>query len=275
MKKNLYNKLKLKANKLRIKILSSINTAKKGHIGGSLSCLDILISLYYSKVFNLGKKYINNSKKDYFILSKGHAAISLYSIFSDLGFSKNYDLKNFNKFPSYLTEHPQLNKKLPGIDFETGSLGNGVGLASGLGYALKLKKKNNKVIVLIGDGDLYEGSTWEALLFLSHLKLNNVIVLIDRNKLITLGSTENICKLEPLDKKLSSFSFNVHKVNGHNFKDLIKLQNRLKKKSNKPNIVICDTIKGKGINFIENEHTSHHRVLNEKEFKLAMENFNA
>jgi transketolase len=275
MKKNLHSNLRLKAKELRKEILNSINSAKKGHIGGSFSCLDILISLFYAKVFNLGKKYINNSNRDFFILSKGHAAISLYSIFADLGFSKNYNLKNFNKFPSYLTEHPQLHKKLPGIDFETGSLGNGVGLASGLGHALKLKKKKNKIIVLIGDGDLYEGSTWEALLFLSHLKLDNVIVLIDRNKLITLGSTENICRLEPLDKKLSSFSFNVHKVDGHNFNDLIKLQNKLKKKSTKPNIVICDTIKGKGINFIENEHTSHHRILNNKEFKLAMEDFNA
>ena len=115
----------------------------------------------------------------------------------------------------------------------------------------------------------------EALLFLSHLKLNNVIVLIDRNKLITLGGTENICKLEPLDKKLSSFSFNVHKVNGHNFKDLIKLHNRLKKRAISLTLSFAIPIKGKGINFIENEHTSHHRVLNEKEFKLAMENFNA
>jgi len=276
MKKNLINNLELKSNKLRKEILTSINEAKKGHLGGSFSCLDILISLYYSKIFNFGKEFINTTNRDYFILSKGHAAISLYSIFADLGFSKNYNLKMFNKFPSYLTEHPQLNKKLPGIDFETGSLGNGLGLAAGLGYALKLKKKKNKVFVLIGEGDLYEGSTWEAILSLSHLKLDNVNVFIDRNKLITLGNTEKICKLEPLDKKLKSFSMNVQKTDGHNFKKIIKLFNSLKKtKIKKPNVVIFDTTKGKGIKFIENTHTSHHRILPNNEYKMAMSDFYA
>ena len=272
--KNLIELMKIKSNFHRMQILESINLAQKGHLGGSFSCLDILISLYYSKIFNLGKKYINNPKKDFFILSKGHSAISLYSIFYDLGFSKNYNLKMFNKFPSFLTEHPQVHKNLPGIEFETGSLGNGLGLAAGLGYALKLKKKKNKVFVLIGEGDLYEGSTWEAFLSLSHLELDNVYVLIDRNKLITLGSTEKICKLEPLRQKLISFSMNVHNVNGHKFNDIINLFNKLKiKKNKKTNVVVFNTTKGKGIKFIENTHTSHHRILPKSEYEIAINNF--
>lgn len=248
----------------RANILKTIHKSKKGHIGGSLSCLDILCSIYYSKIFDF-------RKKDKFLLSKGHAALSLYSVLEDLKYSKYIRTKNFNRYPSFLTEHPQLNKKLKGIEFESGSLGNGLGVGSGIAFGNKLSKKKSKIIVLIGDGELYEGSSWEALLLSSHLNLSNILFIIDRNKLITLGKTEQITRLNPLKEKFISFGLNVMTTDGHNVKKLInKLKIFKSYKGNKPTILICDTIKGKGISLIENKPEFHHGILSDSQYSEAI-----
>lgn len=260
----IFKHIKSKAAFHRKNITKTICVSKKGHIGGSLSCVDIMCSIYYSKLFNF-------KKKDKFLLSKGHAALALYSILFDLKYSKNFDTNKFNKFPSLLTEHPQINSKLPGIEFESGSLGNGMGVGSGIAYANKLLKKKSKVIVLIGDGELYEGSCWEALLLSSQLKLSNILFIVDRNRLITLGSTENITKLNPLKKKFNTFGLNTMETDGHDIKKILsKLKLFKNYKGKKANILICNTTKGKGISFIENKPEFHHKILNDIQYKKAL-----
>jgi len=204
-------------------------------------------------------------------MSKGHAALALYSILEDLKYSRFFNTKNFNRYPSLLTEHPQLNSKLKGIEFESGSLGNGMGVGSGIAYANKINKKNSKTIVLIGDGELYEGSSWEAMLLSSHLKLSNILFVVDRNKLITLGRTENIAKLQPLKKKFGSFGLNVMETDGHDIGKLIyKLSLFKSYTGKKPSMLICNTVKGKGISLIENKPEYHHGLLNEKQYLKAI-----
>lgn len=260
-------KLQKTSNDLRISILKQIFKVKKGHIGGSYSCLDILLSLYCSNIFKLNKKnyqYLNN---DTFILSKGHSAIALYSVLEFKKFSRSFKLKNLHKNGELLMEHPSPNKKLPGIEIETGSLGNGIGIGSGMAYGDK--KKN--VIVLVGDGEMYEGSNWEAMMMASHYDLNNLLVLIDRNNSLTLDKTENVIKLESLVNKITSFGFNVDQVDGHNYQKILNSLIKFKKnKSKKPTCIIYNTIKGKGAKYIENNLKFHHSVPSASEYKKIL-----
>ena len=262
-----YSNLKKISNQLRVKILKIIFKVKKGHIGGSFSCLDILVSIYISKIFNFSKKNFLKNKNDFFILSKGHSAIALYSVLDFLKISKYFNLENFHKKNGLLMEHPSPNKKLPGIEIETGSLGNGIGIGSGIAFANKKKK----VIILVGDGELYEGSNWEAMILASHFKLHNLLVIVDRNFSITLDKTENIMKLESLKNKFKSFGFDTSVINGHNFKHIIESLNKFKiKKNGRPTCLICKTKKGKGSNLLESNLKFHHAVPNEEEYKIAI-----
>ena len=261
--------LKNIATQLRIKTIKTIFKAKKGHIGGSFSCLDILVSLYVSNIFNLSKNDFVKKKNDFFILSKGHSAIALYAVLDFLKFSKNFFLDNFHKKGSLLMEHPSPNKKLPGIEVETGSLGNGLGIGSGIAFANK--KNNKKVIILVGDGELYEGSNWESMLLASHFKLHNLLLIVDRNFSITLDKTEDVMKLESLKKKIKSFGFDTFVIDGHNF---VSILNRLKKfkekKNGKPTCIICETKKGKGSSILESNLKFHHSIPNDIEYKAII-----
>jgi|688.fasta_scaffold317337_2 transketolase len=263
--------LKKISTRLRINILNAIFKVKKGHIGGSFSCIDILVCIYISNIFNFKKINFQKKINDFFILSKGHSALALYSVLDYLKISKNYSLNNFHKPGSLLMEHPSPNIKLPGIEIETGSLGNGLGV--GTGIAFSNKKNNKKTIVLVGDGELYEGSNWEAMLVASHFKLRNLLVLVDRNFSITLDKTESIMKLENLKKKFMAFGFKTIVVDGHNYlKLLTQLQKFKIEKSEKPTCIICKTKKGKGSIVLESDLKFHHNVPNKIEYKNILKN---
>lgn len=259
------------SKEIRLNILKEIFNKKKGHIGGCLSCVDLIVSIYFSNIFKLKKKNLKSKKRDRFILSKGHAALTLYAVLDKIGVSKNFKLSNFHKNGSLLLEHPSPSKKLPGIETETGSLGNGIGIGCGTAYA----KKDLKVIILVGDGELYEGSNWEALMMAASYNLKNLLVIVDRNKLITLDKTENLIKLENLKKKFKAFNFNTSVINGHNFEEIKKKLLVFKKtKNNKPSCIIANTTKGKGIKFMENNKEFHHKIPNKLEYQKALELLN-
>lgn len=261
--------LKSISKKIRKTILNTIYTAKTGHIGGSLSCVDILISLYFGKHLKFDPKKPKLKDRDRLIVSKGHATAAYYSVLAHLGFIKISELQTYCRNNTRLATH--LSGSVPGVEFDTGSLGHGLGIACGLAYSAKIDKKKYKVFALISDGELYEGSIWEALLFASHYKLNNLVIIVDRNNQIVMDKTEDCIKLNPLEKKFKSFGYKTFQINGHSFKDLDRVFKEIRKKKNpSPTIVIANTIKGKGISFMEKNVKWHHAVPQKDEFEKAL-----
>jgi transketolase len=240
---------------IRKKILKVSNSAKSAHIGSSLSIVDILVVLY--------KKFL---KKNIFILSKGHACLAYYCVLQKFNYITDKILKSYGKNNTILLSH--VSHKVPGVVFSTGSLGHGLPYAVGRALAEKIDKKNKKIYVLISDGELNEGTTWESLLFASFHKLDNLVVIIDYNKIQSLDFTKNVLQIEPLNKKLISFGCNVKIINGHNH---YKIYNSLLYKSkNKPYAIIANTIKGKGVKFMENSILWHYKSPNNQELIKAI-----
>ena len=261
--------LKSISKKIRKTILNTIYTAKTGHIGGSLSCVDILISLYFGKHLKFDPKKPKLKDRDRLIVSKGHATAAYYSVLAHLGFIKISELQTYCRNNTRLATH--LSGSVRGVEFDTGSLGHGLGIACGLAYSAKIDKKKYKVFALISDGELYEGSVWEALLFASHYKLNNLVIIVDRNNQIVMDKTEDCIKLNPLEKKFKSFGYKTFQINGHSFKDLDRVFKKIRKKKNSPpTVVIANTIKGKGISFMEKNVKWHHAVPQKEEFEKAL-----
>ena len=259
------------STQLRIRILKIVFIVKKGHIGGSFSCLDILVCLYVSNIFNFSKLNFKKKTNDFFILSKGHSAIALYSVLDYIKISKYFKLENFHRPGSFLMEHPSPNIKLPGIEIETGSLGNGIGIGAGIAF-----KQKKKVIILVGDGELYEGSNWEAMLLASNFKMHNLLVIVDRNYSITLNKTEDVMKLENLKSKFESFGFETMTVDGHNHNEILKKFKKFKSKKNgKPTCIICKTKKGKGSKVLESDLKFHHGVPTDAEYNSILMNLEA
>lgn len=256
--------LKSKSNLFRLKILDAIyNSGKPGHIGGAYSCIDILSVLYFGDILKINKDNYNDLNKNYFILSKGHSSLAQYVILEELGFITQYDLDNMNN-GGILGEHPDIN--IPGIDFNTGSLGHGLGVGVGIGLASKLNKTDNKTYVLLGDGECHEGTVWESAMLAGHLQLNNLIAIVDRNSLCIHGDTEKINKLNPLTDKWKSFNWNVLEVDGHNHIELYDTFKNIK--SEKPTVVIANTVKGKGVSFMENNYKWHNNNIDLDTYNL-------
>ena len=270
MTNNLIKKLKKKSAEMRLEIINTIFHAKKGHIGGAYSCLDLLVCLYYGNILNISPETQNNIDRDIFILSKGHSGIAQYVILADLGFFKKEDLKSFNHKGSFLGEHPD--KDIPGVEADTGSLGHGIGIAVGYAFASKLENLKRKICVIVGDGECYEGSLWESIMFASQHKLDNLYIIVDRNNQITLDFTEECNALDPIDEKFSSFGLNIFKTPGHDHEKILKTFKTINSKKNgKPNVIIADTIKGKGVSFMESSLKWHHGLPNDEEKNVALE----
>lgn len=252
---------------LRINILKMIHNAKSGHPGGSLSCVEILTALY-KQVLKFDQKNPKWEERDRFVLSKGHASPAYYAILSECGFIPKEDLLTFRKFGSRLQGHPS-NLYLDCVEVPTGSLGQGLSMACGIAISLKLDNNPARVFCLLGDGELQEGSCWEAFMNADTRNLNNLVAIIDRNKLQIDGNTENIKKLDNLKQKIEGFNWNVIEVDGH---DISQITNAcLKaKESDKPTAIIANTIKGKGISFMENNAGWHGKAPNDEELKLAL-----
>lgn len=241
---------------IRSKILKISNLAKSSHIGSSLSITDILVVLYKDIL-----------KKNVFILSKGHACLAYYCVLQKMNYISKKTLKSYGKNNTILLSH--VSHKVPGVEFSTGSLGHGLPYAVGRALAEKINKKNKKIYVLISDGELNEGTTWESLLFASYHKLDNLIIIIDYNRIQSLNYTKNILQLEPIDKKLLSFGCSVKIIDGHNFSQIKK--SLLFDSKNKPYVILANTIKGKGIKFMENSILWHYRSPSKVELKKALE----
>tara|TARA_S200000501_G_scaffold371463_1_gene414582 strand:+ start:1 stop:804 length:804 start_codon:yes stop_codon:yes gene_type:complete len=256
-----------KSNSLRIKILDAIHNAGKGHIGGAFSCIDILSVLYYCDFLKITNKNINESNRNRFLLSKGHAAIAQYVVLQDLGIISNHDLQLLNN-GGILGEHPD--HRIPGVEFDSGSLGHGLGVASGFALAAKLNNLNYKTYVVLGDGECHEGTIWEAAMLSSHLRLDNLIAIVDRNGLCIHGSTENINGLDPFTDKWESFGWRVLTIDGHNHHEIYEALNSTPQ-DEKPTVIIADTVKGKGVSFMENNPKWHHGGIDKETYKKCIE----
>lgn len=248
-----------KARWIRQQILETTVSAQHGHIGGSLSCVEILIALYYEVM----------RPQDKFVLSKGQAAQTIYAILADLGNIEKEELKTFCQLGHRLEGHPSI--RVPGIEVSSGSLGNGLGIGAGLALASKLDKIDRNIYVLMGDGECYEGSVWEAAMFATHHKLDNLIAIIDRNEQCVLDFTENINQLEPFADKWETFGWAVREVDGHNIRELVSSLSTPAYFRDKPLMIIANTVKGKGISFMEGVPKWHQAVPNEEETKIARE----
>jgi len=241
------------------------------HIGGAFSSSDI-ISVIFSDYLKYNKNDTTWNERDRFILSKGHACLAYYAALNQIGVLQDDELMSFEKDESDLAGHPVKNLK-KGIEFSTGSLGMGLSIGVGLGVAFKRKKMKNKVFIILGDGECNEGSNWEALMTASHFKLDNLIVFIDKNNFQQTGSNKDILNLDNLNKKLKSFNCFSQEINGHDHHQISKaIDNNLN--LNGPNVIVANTVKGKGVNFFENKNEWHHSVLTKKAYEEAIENLN-
>jgi len=253
LKSSRYKKFSLK---IRKSILKIANSSQCSHIGSNLSIVDLLSVLYL--------KFLK-TKKNSFILSKGHACLALYCVLKEIGFITEKILNSFGKNDSMLMSH--VSHKVKGIDFSTGSLGHGLPVATGAALADRINKKKTKTFVVLSDGELDEGSNWESLLFCSHHKLNNLVIIIDYNKIQSIDTIKKTLNLEPLTKKFQSFGCKVLNIDGHNFDKIFKALNS---NSSKPLVIIAHTVKGKGVNFMENSVLWHYKSLNSEDYQKAM-----
>lgn len=247
MTKEKHNELKKVAYRVRQHIIN-MSTDGGCFIGASLSCVDIIVYLYLS-FLNINKNNLNSPDRDYLFLSKGHDVPALYGTLAEIGLIQKSRLKNHLKTNDFIYWHPNTN--IPGIEFHSGSLGHLISVAMGVAYDCKFKKQKNKIVVILGDGELNEGSVWEAFIVAASLKLDNLIVIVDRNKFQANIETEKLNKLEPLSDKLKSFGWSVRKINGHIFTEIDGLFSQLSVHSGKPMFIIADTIRGKGLPSIE------------------------
>ncbi len=246
------------AKEVRKDILLEIYTAQSGHPGGALSCADILVAIYFDLI-NEGDKVI---------LSKGHASAALYAVLAEKGFFDKEELKNFRKINSKLQGHPSF-LKTNGVDASSGSLGQGLSVANGIGLSFKLDKKENYVYVILGDGEIQEGQIWEAAMTANQYSLNNVIAFLDYNKLQIDGSNDEVMNIAPVKEKFSAFGWYVQEIDGHNFDEIIVAVNNAKKQE-KPSMIIANTIKGKGVSFMENQVGWHGKAPNQDEYERAI-----
>jgi transketolase len=243
-----------------------VNRGGSSHIGSALSIADILAVLY-SEVLNYNPSNPKWADRDRFILSKGHAGVAVYAVLAESGFFKIKDLDNHYKDGSNFSGHVS-HKGIPGVEFSTGSLGHGLSVALGIALGAKINKKISRIFVLMGDGELNEGSNWEAFMFASHNRLNHVTAIIDRNNLQSIKSTEETLALEPLREKLQSFGWHVIEIDGHNHNEI---KNALEYKTDKPIVIIANTVKGKGVSYMENKIEWHYRTPTDKLFYQAIE----
>ncbi|HHS48761.1 MAG TPA: transketolase [Desulfurella acetivorans] len=260
---------------LRKEILISINGAKSGHPGGSLSSIDILNTLYFGNILNIDPKNPRDENRDRFVLSKGHAAPALYTCLAYRGFFDKDLLYTLRKLGSPLQGHPD-SKKLSGIETSTGSLGHGLSIAVGMALALKLKKSSSNVYCLIGDGEMQEGIVYESLMCASHYHLDNLCVILDFNGFQIDGAVSDVMDIRPVREKFEAFGFLTHEVDGHNYEQLLNVFENFKStKKNKPFAAIAHTVKGKGVSFMENKYEYHGKPPTDEELNKALSELGA
>lgn len=253
---------------IRIGIVKAIHNAGSGHPGGSLSAADIVTALYFDEM-NIDPKEPRMENRDKFILSKGHAGPVQYSALAARGYFNLDELMTLRKLGSRFQGHPDMNK-VPGIEMSTGSLGQGFSAAGGMAMANKLDGNPGRIYVLLGDGEIQEGIVWEAAMSAAHNKLDNLVGILDYNGLQIDGKNEDVMTVSPVDEKFAAFGWNVIKIDGHDFSEILGAFKQARECSGKPTMIIAKTVKGKGVSFMENNPGWHGKAPNEDELKQAI-----
>lgn len=264
------NKLELQktANEVRKGIVTAVHGAKAGHPGGSLSAADIFTYLYFEEM-NIDPKEPKKADRDRFVLSKGHTAPGLYSVLANRGYFPVEDLKTLRHLGSYLQGHPCM-QETPGVDMSSGSLGQGISAAVGMALAAKMDNKSYRTYTLLGDGEIQEGQVWEAAMFAGHRKLDNLVVIVDNNGLQIDGKIDDVCSPYPIDKKFEAFNFHVINIDGNDFEQIDAAFKEAKETKGMPTAIVCKTVKGKGVSFMENNAGWHGKAPNDEEYATAM-----
>jgi len=256
------------ARQVRIDVLTMLNRAGSGHTGGSLSAVEILTVLYFSKM----RHHPKNPKwedRDRFVLSKGHAAPTLYAVLARCGYFDLEELKSLRRIGSILQGHPDMNTT-PGVEMSTGSLGQGLSVANGIAMGVRLDKKNARVYVLMGDGEIEEGQIWEAAMSAAHYKIDNLCALLDYNGLQIDGPVREVMNINPLADKWKSFGWHVFEGDGHDMECILDALHKAEKIKGRPSIIICNTIKGKGVSFFEGKVEYHGVAPTDEELERAL-----
>lgn len=264
----LYGKqLEVMAYQARLLALDAVHTAASGHIGGSLSVIDALTTLYFNEM-NVDPADSKNPDRDRFVLSKGHTTPALYSVLALRGFFPIEDLKLFRSIKGHYSGHPDM-RHVNGVDMSTGSLGQGISAAVGMALAGKTAKKDYRVYAICGDGEIAEGQVWEAAMSAAKYNLDNLCAMVDVNGLQIDGATKDVMPSEPLDKKFEAFNWNVIKVDGHDYDALVKAFEDAKACKGKPTMILLSTLKGKGVSFMEGVYGWHGKAPNDEQYEQA------
>ena len=263
------NKLEI-SKEIRRNIVKMVYTAKSGHPGGSLSAVEILVSLYFGEM-NIDPAEPDKEERDHFVLSKGHITPAYYSVLAERGYFPKEELSTFRQMDSRLQGHPCM-QHCPGIDMTTGSLGQGVSCAVGMALAGKMDHKDYRVYTLLGDGEIEEGQVWEASMFAGHRKLDNLVVIVDNNNMQIDGTLDEVCSPDPIDKKFEAFNFHViHVADGNDFAQLAEAFKEARETKGMPTAIIAHTLKGKGVSYMEGQVGWHGKAPNDEEYAVAME----
>lgn len=262
------------AKKCRRKVISMMEAnGSGGHVGGALSCIDIIVALYFHAM-NIDPKNPKGFERDRFVLSAGHKCMAQYAVLAQKGFFAEEILNTYGLLNSKMPGHPDMHK-LPGIEANTGALGHGLSIATGMAMGLRQSKLNSKVYVVMGDGELAEGSNWEAAAAAAHYELDNLIVFIDNNGLQISGNTTDVMNMDPIDERFKAFGWKTIDIDGNNMGDIVGLFEEFMQQDGKPKAIIAHTIKGKGISFAEDNYKYHYWKPNDEELKKAINELEA
>ena len=264
------NKLELQktANEIRKGIVSSVHAAKAGHPGGSLSCADLMTYLYFEEM-NIDPKDPKKADRDRFVLSKGHVAPALYATLAQRGYFPVEELLTLRKLGSHLQGHPCM-QHTPGVDMSSGSLGQGISVATGMALSAKLSNDDYRVYTLLGDGEIAEGQVWEAAMFAGHKNLDNLVVIVDNNNLQIDGAVTEVCNPYPIDEKFKAFNFHVINIDAHDFDQIAAAFKEARETKGMPTAIIAKSVKGKGVSFMENQAGWHGKAPNDEQYEVAM-----
>lgn len=265
--------LSLHAKNIRRNIVKEVYAAQSGHPGGSLGAADILTYLYFEEM-DINEDNVNSIQRDRFVLSKGHASPALYAVLAEKGFLPEDELVTFRAINSSLQGHPNMNY-VNGVDMSTGSLGQGVSCAVGMALANKLDQNNHRIYALLGDGECQEGQVWEATMAAAHYKLDNLCIIVDANNLQIDGRVSDVMNVFPLEDKFKAFNCHVITINGHDFDEIRQALQQARTIKGKPSVIVANTIKGKGVSFMEDQQGWHGVAPNEEQYHLAMKELEA
>lgn len=262
----MYENLIAKSKHVRMKVLESVENAGKGHLGGTFSCTDLLVALYYGGIININKENFTSNNRDRFLLGKGHACLGLFVILADLGIMPKNMLLDYGKNSNLIGG--QLDMRIPGVELNTGSLGHAIGIGAGMSLASRMDGLDLKVFAMVGDGECEEGSIWESAMLASKLKLNNIIAIVDRNRMGVTSAIEKDDGSGTLEDKFTAFGWKTITIDGHDFNSIMPALESLKNQTC-PVVIIADTVKGKGVSFMESGIKWHHSVPTKEEFEIA------